>query len=71
MFLDIKDPDLDAALDELVAAQPSGTSRRALVRSILERVTGAYRASREPLAWMDIGPEPEPATSSPPKAPAA
>lgn len=56
MFLDIKDPDLDAALDELVAAQPSLTSRRALTRSILERVTAAYRASHDPLAWMKIGP---------------
>ena len=52
------DPDLDTALDELVAAQPSGISRRALVRSILGRVTAAYKASRDPLAWMKIGPDP-------------
>ena len=62
MFLDIKDPELDAALDELVAAQPSGTSRRALVRSILERVTAAYGASEkrsvDAQAWMQIGPDP-------------
>ena len=56
MFLDIKDPDLDAALDELVAAQPSRTSRLALAEAILGRVTAAYRASRDPLAWMEIGP---------------
>ena len=58
MFLDIKDPDLDIALDELVAAQPSRTSRLAIAEAILGRVTAAYKTSRDPLAWMKIGPDP-------------
>ncbi len=74
MFIDIQDPALDTAMDELVAAQPSGTSRRALARAILERVTAAFTVSRDPLAWMKIGPpaggpidvNQEPSPSSPP-----
>ena len=52
MTIRIENTDLDAAMDELVAAQPARTSRQALAQAILEHVTAAYRASRNPLAWL-------------------
>lgn len=52
MTIRIENADLDAAMDELVAVQPARTSRQALAQAILEHVTAAFRASRDPLAWM-------------------
>lgn len=51
MPINIVNPDLDKALDDLASAQPARTSRVALAEAILGRATEAYRASGDPLAW--------------------
>lgn len=49
-----QDPDLDARLAALAAAQPVPTSKAALVRAICEAACAAFEQTRDPLAWRPM-----------------